>query len=136
MRRFLLSILLLLFTACAVQAVGKTLVLPYNDFGPPSAAHEVIGMDWWQWLEHGDSRPRRYDIKVVVYRDTDRDRVQRSFPLDPSQELDYRYLEYSDAIRYLDRMIEENVIDSLTPQLQSTRERIFNSLGEPERRER
>jgi hypothetical protein len=136
MRRFLLSILLLLFAACAVQAVGKTLILPYNDFGPPSAAHEVIGMDWWQWLAHGDSRPRRYDIKVVVYRHTDLERVRRSFPSDPSQELDYRYLVYSDALRYLDRMIEENAIDSLTSQLQSTRERIINALGEPERSER
>jgi hypothetical protein len=130
-RLFLCALLLSLF-ACATQGAGKTLLLQYEDFGPPSAARELIGMDWWQWQDHGDSRPRRYDIKVVVYRDMGQPQVRRLFPTDPSRELDYRYVNYADAMDYLERMIAENVIESLTSQLQSTRTRILSVLGEHE----
>lgn len=130
MARLFLSALLLSLVACATHGAGKTLVLQYEDFGPPSAAHELIGMDWWQWLDHGDSRPKRYDIKVVVYRNVEQPQVRQLYPSDPSRELDFRYVAYADAMGYLDRMIKENVIESLTSQLQTTRTRIVSALGE------
>jgi hypothetical protein len=58
--------------------------------------------------------------------------VRRLFPSDPARELDYRYVSYLDAMDYLERMIEENAIESLTSQLQSTRTRILSVLGEHE----
>ncbi|MEJ2691757.1 MAG: hypothetical protein P8166_01585 [Candidatus Thiodiazotropha sp.] len=136
MARLFLS-LLMLFTlgACSAQTAPKTLVLQYEDFGPPSAASELIGMDWWQWQEHGDSRPRHYDIKVVVYRDVGLRTVQQLFPTEPAREVDYRYVSYSDAVRYLDRMTEENAIESITLRLKETHQRITDNLGEVERRE-
>lgn len=135
MARLLLIALLLSLFACATQGVGKTLLLQYEDFGPPSAAHELIGMDWWQWQDHGDSRPRHYDIKVVVYRDVALREVQQLFPTEPARELDYRYVSFTDAIHYLDRMTEENTIESLTLRLNKTQQRIIDNLGDVERSE-
>jgi hypothetical protein len=134
MSRLLLITTFLLLASCTDQSAGNTLVLRYTDFGPPSAAHELIGMDWWQWMEHGDSRPTNYDIRVIVYRDTDLAQVQKKYPTDPSSELDYRYVRYTDAMNYLDRMIEENVFESLTMQLQATRLRILKALHTDKRR--
>lgn len=131
MSRLTISTLLLLLSACATQAAGKTLILQYDDFGPPSAANTLIGMDWWQWQPHGDSRPRHYDIKVVVFRHLDLQRVQQSFPTDPAREMDYRYVDFADAIRYLNRMIADNAIESLTQRLTMTRQRIIDTLGAP-----
>ncbi len=31
-------------------------VFNYNDFGAQVIASEVIGMAWWQWQPHGESR--------------------------------------------------------------------------------
>lgn len=136
MARMLLNIFLLFsLGACSAQTTSKTLVLQYNDFGPPSAANELIGMDWWQWQDHGDSRPRRYNIKVVVYRDVDLQKVRQLFPTEPASEIDYRYASFTDAIHYLDRMIEENAIESLTLRLKETHQRITDTLGDGERRE-
>jgi hypothetical protein len=134
MARLIISATILLLTSCAGQSRGKVLVLQYADFGPPSPAHELIGMDWWQWLDHADSRPLNYDIQVIVYRDFSLENIRETYPTDPSHELDYRYLRYSDAMKYLDRMIEENAIVSLTTRLQVTRQQIVKSLPAVERR--
>jgi hypothetical protein len=131
MVRLLVSAMLFFLTACVTQVADKTLVLQYDDFGPPSAAHELIGMDWWQWQEHGDARPRLYDIKVVVYRDIDPQQVRRAFPTDPLREQDYRYVDFTDAMRYLERMITDNAIEPLTQRLTKTRQRLIDTLGEP-----
>lgn len=86
-------------------------------------------MDWWQWQEHGDSHQKTYDIKVVVYRNISLDEVKKKYPVVPEQLKDYRYAEYSKAVSYLDRLIEENVIESLTVTLKGTREKIVQQLG-------
>jgi hypothetical protein len=49
--------------------------------------------------------------------------------------VDYRYVSFSDEIHNLDRMMEENLIDSLTLRLKETHQRITDNLGEVERRE-
>jgi hypothetical protein len=123
--------MLLLLTACDAQVTDRTLVLQYDDFGPPSAAYELIGMDWWQWQEHGEARPKRYDIKVVVYRDLGLQQVRQAFPSNPSRELDYRYVDFGDAMPYLERMIAENTMEPITQRLTETRLRIIEALGEP-----
>lgn len=90
---------------------------------------ELLGTDWWQWQEHGDSRPTTYDIKVVVYRHIGLEDVKKKYPISPQQRKDYRYVEYAEAVRYLDGHIEENAIASLTASLQETKAKIIQQLG-------
>jgi hypothetical protein len=129
LRTFLFSLTFFLLCSCAVGSESATALFAYEDFGPPSMSNEIIGMDWWQWQEHGDSRPKTYDIKVVVYRNIGLDAVKKKYPVVPEQLKDYRYAEYSKAVSYLDRLIEENVIESLTVTLKGTREKIVQQLG-------
>ena len=126
---------LAVFLAC-VGLVGcghkpaTTMVLDYDDFGPQVAAHEVIGMAWWQWDSHGDPDPRtRYDIKVVVYRDISLEQVQGQLPVDEEKRQDFRYLTYAQAISYLDETIREGVLPEVTDRLRETKSRIEEELG-------
>jgi len=82
-------------------------VLPYEAFGPPSAAHELIGMNWWQWLPHGDSRPRAYPVNVVVYWNQTLEQVKEQYPVDEAKEQDYRYVEFSAAVPYWKKTIKD-----------------------------
>jgi len=90
---------------------AKSCVLKYQDFGPQVAVYELIGFEWWQWDTHGDSRPRHYPIKVVVYWDEDIADIRHQFPVIKEKEQDFRYLTYEKAIRHLERMIAEEVGD-------------------------
>jgi hypothetical protein len=126
-----LSILVLMLCACGREPDRATfLVLDYGDFGPQVIASEVIGMQWWQWQSTGDPRPREYDIKVVVYRDRTLEQAKESYPVDPARQQDYRYVEYTNALEYLDRVIQENVIETVTEQLEKTRAKIVSTLGD------
>ena len=105
-----------------------TLVLTYEDFGPQVAAHELLGMQWWQWEAHGDSDPTTScPIKVVVYRGIPLSDAQRRHPTSEADLRDYRYVEYSMALQYLEGLTQEEVpfVDVLT----RTRERILAGLG-------
>ncbi len=93
-------------------------------------ANELIGMDWWQWQNHGDSRPRSYNIKVVVYRGLKLNDVKNKFPINQSKNLDYRYLDYHSAMKYLNEHIQDNVFESLTVKLLSTKKIIVEYLGD------
>ncbi len=124
LRLFYLIFLSLLLSCTTNQASSNTALFKYEEFGPPVVASEILGMDWWQWQTNGDPRPRKYDIKVVVYQGVNIDEVKKRFPVNPSLSHDYRYVEYSVAIDYLDKLIEENVIESLTAQLINTKVKI------------
>jgi len=109
-----------------------TMVLDYDDFGPQVAAHEALGMAWWQWDTHGDPDPDHpYDIKVVVYRDVSLEQVQELFPVIEEKAQDYRYLPYERAISYLDETILEDVLAEVTDRLRQTKARIEGKLGGP-----
>lgn len=118
-----------LLISCVSIPEKKTLVMDYEDFGPPVIAHEVIGMDWWQWMSHGDSRPTQYPIKVVIYKGIPLTQVSSKYPVNAQQKKDYRYLEYANAIRYLNQMIADNVIDTVTEKLTHTRDMIKSSFN-------
>ncbi len=127
-------LLLCTFIALSPFAVAetlskKTLVLRYSDFGPPVIAHTVIGSDWWQWQPHGDSRPRDYPVKVVVYRSVSLLKVKAAYPVNAEKEQDYRYLTYQAACTYLDAQIEQNVLDEVTEDLEKTRAKIIAKFG-------
>jgi DNA-binding transcriptional MerR regulator len=71
-------------------------------------AWEKIGMQWWQWHHHGDSDPKsKYDIKVVVYKGMPLEQIKKLFPVNSSQEQDFRYFEYQASIQYLNEKIKE-----------------------------
>jgi hypothetical protein len=126
MRAWLQILLLLFITACSAKPVESSIkIFNYEDFGPQVVAHELIGMDWWQWQAHGDSRPKKYDIKVVVYKDTPLETVKKNYPVIPEKRQDYRYLEYKAALQYLNQIIEEDAIPSLTNKLKLTREKVL-----------
>ncbi|MCI5146157.1 MAG: hypothetical protein D3923_11665 [Candidatus Electrothrix sp. AR3] len=120
--------LLLLLTSCSGHS-QQIILLDYQDFGPQVIAHEVIGMEWWQWQNHGDSDPATTDdIKVAVYRDIPIAEAQKNYPVDPEKKRDVRYLEYQKALGFLDEKIGENVQESVTETLRATRKRITNTL--------
>lgn len=101
-----------LFTAAflllGLQATrAGEVILPYSAFGPQAAAHKVIGMEWWQWDSHGDSRPRDYPIKIVVFWDQTREDTAKRHPVDREKLQDFRYVEYSKAITHMERTIKE-----------------------------
>lgn len=86
----------------------RYMVVDYRDFGPQSMAYDTFGKGWWQWGNHGDSDPSsEYDIKVVVYRRIPRQEVQSLFPVVKQENKDFRYIEYQEAIDYLEQNAEE-----------------------------
>ncbi len=122
--------------ALTAFAQPQTLVLSYADFGPPSMAHRVIGMDWPSWQNHGDSEPgARYKISVVVYRRIPLDEVKRRYPVDKENQQDFRYIEHSHALKYLETVIKElrdsrqEVLRRLKERLVKTKKRITKELG-------
>lgn len=131
MRRLQLLFLSALLSACSdAQQAQSMLLFDYDAFGPPAAANELIGMDWWQWEPTGDARPSAYAIKVVVYKDIDLEQVKQRYPVNAETEKDYRYVEYLAAMAYLDQMIQDNVIESLTHELIRTRAKIREAFAD------
>ena len=119
----------LLLIGSAHAETKNMVVLDYDDFGPQAAAYELLGMDWWQWQSHGESRPQKYDIKVVVYKDVPIDSVKQKYPVVEKESKDYRYVSYDEAIQYLDEMIQENFMPDLTTKLEQTKQRLLKVLG-------
>ena len=100
-----ISFVLLLLGSHAAQA--DELILPYSAFGPQVSSYELIGQEWWQWESHGDSRPREYPIKVVVFWDQTREDTAKRHPVDREKLQDFRYVEYSKAVTHMERVIKE-----------------------------
>lgn len=76
-----------------------------DDFGPPSMRPGELGDAWWSW-EGGGSWQMcdEFDIRVVVYHGTARDRVAARYPTIKNQS-DYRLIERDAALQYLDEQI-------------------------------
>ncbi len=131
MSRLAVLLLFALLTSCSVHSRQEVVLLNYNDFGPQIIAREVIGMEWWQWQDHGDSDPATvYPVKVAVYRSIPLTEVEQRHPVEPEQKKDFRYLEYQRALRFLDEKIAENIQENVTEQLKATRKKIVSQLGE------
>lgn len=128
-RSLILSIAILIY-GCSNSNNQNTLVLSYSDFGPQVIASEIIGMEWWQWQSHGESRPTKYDIKVVIYNKIDIANVKKLYPVLEKQNQDYRYLEKYTALKYLDEKIKENTIEQVTNTLIKTRDKIKSTFNE------
>jgi len=109
-----------------VAKEDNIIIFNYSDFGPQSRAYKLIGMEWWSWGNHGDSRFKVYDIRVVVYKDISLDKVKKLYPTIKKKKQDYRYLKYADAIKYLNKHIGEKYSYHLI----ETRNKITEKLGE------
>lgn len=124
----------MIYTILAVSScLAASAVFDYEDFGPQSAVHELIGSQWYQWKSYGDPDPTNKDkIKVVVYWDESLDEIKAKYPVSPSEKSDYRYLKYSKAVSHLNRLTE-NFRDSgiKTDSLNSTLERLLKLKNKP-----
>lgn len=130
MKNLITLMLALILVSCTNQKRVNEVVLEYQDFGPQVIAYEIIGMEWWQWNEHGDSRPTQYDIRVVVYMNTSLEEIERRYPIIENEKQDFRYLEYQEAIEYLNNKIEENAVPSVTERLKTTLNKLYIVFGE------
>jgi hypothetical protein len=120
----LLAILLLI--GCSSATKNNSAVFDYADFGPQAASYKVIGFEWYQWNHHGSSNPHeRYDIKIVVYRDIPLKQIQQKYPVVKGKQ-DYRYLEYSLAIKHLETLEKEPI---LTEHAAATKAKVLAALG-------
>ena len=102
-----------LFYASACTATNnplndKYIVLEYNDFIAEQLAEELIGAHYWQWWESSiHSRPIKFDIKIVVYRNIRLDKIKELFPVNEKAEKDYRYVHYDKAIKWFDKTLND-----------------------------
>ena len=94
-------------------------ILDYDDFGIQAMVYELLGYQWYQWNRHGDPDPNGfYDIKVVVHKDIPRGKVEEFYPVIKELEQDFRYVEYTRALSYINRQIRDIVELQNTGQLQ------------------
>ena len=121
-RRLLLMVCVLLFGAFSSTISASQLwFFDYRDFGPQVAAHKLLGMEWWQWDNHGASDTKAiYPIKIIVYQGHSKEAVAKRFPVNPAAKLDYRYVHHQQATDYLKKQIAENVLPEVTRKLKVT----------------
>jgi hypothetical protein len=119
------------------SAPPHTLVLSADAFGPPSARHALVGVEWYQWLSGGNFAPRdRFDVRVVVHRGLSLAAVQARYPVIRGR-ADHRYVAYEAALQYLDaeeRSLageRDGPLARLASELRETRARIVKALGVP-----
>jgi len=79
MKKLILLILFSMLASCATKQ--NYIILNFSDFGPLTLSRDLLGNDWWQWQSHGNSKPRVYNIKVVVYKDISSGKIKQLFPV-------------------------------------------------------
>lgn len=121
---FCIALCSLVNFGCATHAEKSTLVFDYADFGPQAMAYKVIGPKKLSWQPQAPLILGQGRIFVVVYRDMSQEEVEALFLPDEKNFLDYRFIHYDDAIRYLDSRIAQNLLANVTEQLQQTRQSI------------
>jgi hypothetical protein len=117
----------------------NSFVMQYADFGSPSSSHELLGPEPSQESGQRADDPRD-DLQVVVYRNVDLATVKRTYP-ELGGKYVYRYVEYSRAVDYLDKQIEElkanndrdaeygTFKEKLISKYEQSRSRIIERLG-------
>ena len=92
---------------------GHTLVLCFDDFGPPSLQEGLVGSEWWSWEAGGSFEPGdSFDVRVVVFSGRTDAEVQARYTTVKGIS-DYRRLSRDAALGYLDEKIAE--LGSLPP---------------------
>lgn len=113
---------------------SNTLVLRYQDFGPPSVSYALLGAEWYQWNSQGPDDPNADgdDVKVVVYRNVPLEEVRKEYPV-VERKQDYRYVEYKVALELLNRYEADSFWDEYPEtkeMMRRTKERILKQLGD------
>lgn len=129
MRICFAAVLLVLCSGCASQIDKSTAVFEYSDFGPQAMAYRLLGPKNLQWDPDVPILIGQGKVYVVVYRGIPVEEVERHYPQDRSRNIDYRYLQYGEALNYLDAKIERNLLRRITERLRRTREKILLLLG-------
>jgi len=105
---FSLILLVCFVTACTSTRNSSSdnfIILDYADFGPQDIAEELIGPSYWQWDKGQYSKPQQFDVKVIVYRGINLNKVKEMFPVDKINKKDFRYVHYLTAISWHDERI-------------------------------
>jgi hypothetical protein len=115
--------------------------MSYADFGSPNSPDELFGTESSQVSsQRAAALNNRDDIQIVVYRNVDLVTVKRTYP-ELEGKYVYRYVEYSQAIDYLDKQIEElkknssqdpefgRVKEKLISEYEQSRSKIIERLG-------
>jgi len=85
----------------------NSFVMKYSDFGAPGSSDELLKSEFPQGSgQRADDPSRSDDIQIVVYRNVDLATVKGTYP-ELGDKSVYRYVEYSQAIDYLDKHIKE-----------------------------
>jgi hypothetical protein len=85
----------------------NSFVMKYSEFGAPGSSDELLRSESSQGSgQRPDDPSRSDDIQIVVYRNVDLATVKRTYPELGAKSV-YRFVEYSQAIDYLDKKIEE-----------------------------
>ncbi|KLV01738.1 hypothetical protein C9I90_04435 [Photobacterium aphoticum] len=102
------ALMLLSLSATAVVASEKPCiaVFNYHDFGPQVMSSDLLGMEWFQWEQHGDPRPKDYPVKVVVYAGYSLAEIEGRYPVIPEKEQDHRYVHLADAKTFVDTSLD------------------------------
>lgn len=132
--RILIIVFSIIFLSCShnnKETRKPYLVFQYSDFGPQVIANELIGMEWPSWQTHGDSKPAKSNVNVVVYSDINLTKLKQLLPKNEEKGIDYRYVTKTQATHYLDEKIAENVLPSLTFELSKTLEKIDTYFSKP-----
>lgn len=126
-----LLIAALMFSAgCASRLSKSTIVLEYSDFGPQAMAYRIIGRKRMPWAPELPVVIGEHKILVVVYRGINKSDVEEAFVADKDNNVDYRYVAYADAVRYLDTQIAQNILRKVTLKLEATRTKLLTKLGD------
>lgn len=124
-----LGLLLLLTVACASKISKSVVVLDYADFGPQAMAYELLGRKRLAWDPTAPVIIGQSRISVVVYRGVTLPTVREAYPVERGSNTDYRYLQYGEALNYLDARIEQNLLQRITPRLKRARRKIQAQLN-------
>jgi hypothetical protein len=113
----------------------------YSDFKPSSRADELLGFESDQRDIQEPGNPNsEIEVKVVIYRNVDLVTVKQTYPTFGGKP-DYRFLEYSEAIGFLEKQIRElkaedggdsesiKLKKQLISECEHTRSKIIERLG-------
>ena len=118
----------------------NSFVMKYSEFGAPGSSDELLRSESSQGSgQTADDPSGSDDIQIVVYRNVDLATVKRTYPELGAKSV-YRYVEYSQAINYLDKKIEElkannrdaeygTLKEKFISEYEQTRTRIVERLG-------
>ena len=120
----------------------NTLVMNYSDFKPSSRAYELLGFESDERnVQEPDNPNSEIEVKVVIYRNVDLATVRKAYPTFGGKP-HYHFVEYGEAIDFLEKQISElkaegggedlesvKLKQQLISECEQTRAKIIERLG-------